>query len=55
MRDLEILNRHAKKNKARGWFISRSGFTDEAVDYARQSGVYITDAEGLNYLRKFLA
>ena len=55
LRDLEKLNRHAKKNNARGWFISRSGFTDEAVDYARKSGVYITDAEGLKCLRKLLA
>jgi len=38
----------------RRWFISRTGFTDPAREYAQEQGIWITDGMGLGALQDYL-
>jgi AAA+ ATPase superfamily predicted ATPase len=51
-KELEKLLLHAKERKARAWFVSRSGFSADAIKYAIENGILITDKYGLEILRK---
>ena len=51
-KELEKLLKHAKERKARAWFVSRSGFSADAIKYAIENGILITDKYGLEILRK---
>jgi len=52
IKELEKLHRHAQERLARGWFVSRSGFSADAVQYAVENDIFITDKDGLDILRK---
>ena len=52
IKELEKLLRHAQERAARGWFVSRTGFSADAVLYAVENGIFITDKDGLEILRK---
>lgn len=52
IKELEKLYNHAQGQKARAWFVSRSGFSADAVQYASDKGMLITDKDGLELLRK---
>lgn len=54
IKELEKLLRHARKQLARAWFISRSGFSADAVLFARENGMLITDQDGLQILRELV-
>jgi hypothetical protein len=49
---LERLQSHAANQNAQAWYISRSGFTEEALHYAGAHQVFITDSQGLEELLK---
>jgi Predicted ATPase (AAA+ superfamily) len=51
-KELEKLLKHAQERKARAWFVSRSGFSADAIQYAFENGILITDKDGLEILRK---
>lgn len=51
-KELEKLLKHAQERKARAWFVSRSGFSADAIQYALENGILITDKDGLEILRK---
>lgn len=52
IKELEKLVRHAQERAARGWFVSRTGFSADAVQYAIENDIFITDKDGLEILRK---
>ena len=52
IKELEKLLRHAQERKARAWFVSRSGFSAGAIEYAIKNEILITDKYGLETLRK---
>jgi len=52
IKELEKLYIHAQDRKARAWFVSRSGFSADAVKYAVENDIFITDKDGLEILRK---
>ncbi|MHB0987631.1 MAG: ATP-binding protein [Bellilinea sp.] len=54
IKELEKLLRHAQERAARGWFVSRTGFSADAVQYAVENGIFITDKDGLENLRKLI-
>jgi len=54
IKELEKLVRHAQERAARGWFVSRTGFSADAVQYAVENGIFITDKDGLESLRKLI-
>lgn len=54
IKELEKLLRHAQERAARGWFVSRTGFSADAVQYAVENGIFITDKDGLDILRKLI-
>jgi hypothetical protein len=54
IKELEKLNIHALERKARAWFVSRSGFSTDAIQYARENEILITDKNGLETLRKLI-
>jgi len=39
---------------AKGWYISRAGFTADALQYASENGVLLTDGSGLSTLRRMI-
>ncbi len=51
-KELEKLHQNARERKARAWFVSRSGFSADAIQYALENGILITDKDGLEILRK---
>ena len=54
IKELEKLHKHAVERNARAWFVSRLGFTADAVLYARENEILITDKNGLEVLRKLI-
>lgn len=52
IKELEKLVRHAQERAARVWFVSRTGFSADAVQYAIENDIFITDKDGLEILRK---
>ena len=51
-KELEKLNQNSQERKAQAWFVSRSGFSSDAIQYAVENGIFITDKDGLEILRK---
>jgi len=51
-KELEMLKNSVKSDQA--WYVSRGGFTDEAIQYAKQEGVYISTAQDIRSLRTVL-
>jgi hypothetical protein len=54
IKELEKLLQHAQERNARGWFVSRSGFSVDAIRFAAENGIFITDKDGLETLRKLI-
>lgn len=52
VKELEKLINQAKGQSATGWYISRSGFTTEAIQFAKDNRILLTDSDGLNAIRK---
>jgi hypothetical protein len=52
IKELEKLHNHALERNARAWFVSRSGFSSDAIQYAHENDILITDKNGLEVLRK---
>jgi hypothetical protein len=52
IKDLDKLHRHAQERKAIAWFVSRSGFTADAIQFAKEHNILISDKERLEILRK---
>jgi len=53
-KDLESLTERAKPFRARVWCVSRAGFTQEALDFARDHGVLTSTGEDLKQLQKIV-
>jgi len=51
-KELEKLHKHAQEQNSRAWFVSRSGFSADALHYAIENGILVTDKYGLEILRK---
>ena len=54
VKELQKLLRHAQERSARGWYVSRTGFTAEAIRFASENELFITDGEGLGELRRLI-
>lgn len=54
-KELAKLIEHTQDRKAQGWYISKAGFTSDALSYASEQGVYVSDEAGLQELKKVLA
>jgi AAA+ ATPase superfamily predicted ATPase len=54
IKELEKLLQHAQERTARGWFVSRTGFSADAIQFATENGIFITDKNGLETLRKLI-
>ena len=54
-KEITKLVEHAQDRKSQGWFISKAGFTSDALFYAIEQGVYVSDEAGLQELKKALA
>jgi AAA+ ATPase superfamily predicted ATPase len=52
IKELEKLYQNAQERNARAWFVSRSGFSSEAIQYALENGIFITEKEALETLSK---
>lgn len=53
-KEMERLHHHTLADLAQGWFISRAGFTDEAIEFAQKEGLYYSDGPALHPLRNSL-
>ena len=53
-KELEQLARHSANLGAKGWMIARDGFTPDALNYARQAGIFISSGADLVQLAKLL-
>ena len=45
---------HAQAESARGWFISRAGFTEDALEYAKQQQLFYSDGQAIHLLQSLL-
>ena len=53
-KELAKLIEHVQDRKAQGWYISKAGFTSDALSYAVEQGIYVSDEAGLQELKKIL-
>ena len=53
-KELAKLVEHTLGRKAQGWYISKAGFTSDALTYAMEQGVYVSDEAGMHELKKVL-
>lgn len=53
-KELEKLAANARLVSAKPWFISKSGFTPEAIDYARQNDIMFSNQTDLETLAKLV-
>lgn len=53
-KELEKLAANARSLSARPWFISRLGFTQEALEFARHSGMLLSSQAELEALAKMV-
>jgi AAA+ ATPase superfamily predicted ATPase len=53
-KELEQLAKHAANLGATGWMIARDGFTPDALNYAREAGIFISSGDDLVQLAKHL-
>ena len=54
-RELEQLLTAATGLNARAWYVSQAGFTPDALTFAAEKGVLISNAEGLAALTKLIS
>jgi len=54
IKELEKLRTYAQARKVRAWFVSRSGFSADAIQYAIENDIFITDKDGIHSLRKLI-
>ncbi len=45
---------HAQAESAQGWFISRAGFTEDAVELAQKEGLFYSDGQAIHSLQVLL-
>ena len=55
VKEVEKLAGLAQAFGAQAWFVSRSGFTEAAVELARTNNVFLSDREGFRRLQRMLA
>jgi hypothetical protein len=53
-KEIERLETNARNLLAKPWFISKSGFTTEAIEYARQRGIMFSDQANLEILARLM-
>jgi hypothetical protein len=53
-KELEKLNANAHGLAARPWFISKFGFTQDSIDFARQSGMMFSSQAELESLARLI-
>lgn len=53
-KEVERLAALAEAMGVQAWFVSRAGFSGEAMEYAGKRGIYLTDAQNLWELRRLL-
>jgi hypothetical protein len=53
-KEVERLSNLARELNARGWLISRSGFTYDALVFAEESQLFLSDRTGLRQLRRLI-
>ena len=53
-KELEKLLHHAQERTARGWFVSRMGFSADAIRFAAENQLFITDKQDLEKLRRLI-
>lgn len=53
-KEVEKLSNFARELDAMGWLISRSGFTDNALEQAEKSRIFLSDRAGLRELRQLI-
>ncbi len=53
-KELARLLAHAQAEAARGWFISRAGFTEEAAELAQKEGLFYSDGQAIHQLHLYL-
>ena len=51
IKELELLRQRAKDLAAQAWFVSKSGFSSEALTYARRHKIFVSDAEAVEALQ----
>jgi hypothetical protein len=51
-KEAEKLSILAKELHAQGWLISRSGFTDDALEHADKSQIFLSDRNGIRELKR---
>jgi AAA+ ATPase superfamily predicted ATPase len=49
-KEMERLSAHAKSELAQGWFVSRAGFTEDAVAFAQAEGLFCSDSSAIHLL-----
>jgi hypothetical protein len=54
-KELAKLVEHVQDRKAQGWYISKAGFTSDALFYAMGQGGCVSDEAGLKELKKALS
>jgi hypothetical protein len=54
-KELAKLVEHVQDRKAQGWYISKAGFTSDALSYAMEQGIYVSDEVSLQELKKILS
>jgi len=50
-KEMGRLMAHALSESARGWYISRAGFTEDAAEFAQGEGVFISDSRAIQVLQ----
>lgn len=54
VKEVEKLAGHARDFGAQAWLVSRSGFTEAAVELGRENRVFLSDREGFRELQRLL-
>jgi len=52
VKELEKLHKVATEMECRPWFISKSGFTQDAIEYGRSKGVMMSDGRNIEQIAK---
>ena len=52
VKELEKLRQVALRKRYRAWFISKSGFTQDAIEYGRSKGIMMSDAKQIEQIAK---
>lgn len=54
LKELERLRGHARAHVAQAWFVSKSGFSADALTYARRHKMFVSDADAIEALEALL-